>query len=408
MTGFNERTSSMRILQLQASDAKIRATIAYYIGFIALGIVAASLGPTLPGLAAQTSVSLGAISFLFTVRPLGYLVGTFLSGRVYDRLDGHHLLMTSLILLVITLALTPAIPLLWLLVIVFGIMGIAEGLLDVGANTLLIWLHRDNVDPYLNGLHFFFGLGAFIAPLIVALVLIFSDTTTAAYPLMALLMLPAILLMLRLPAPTAISDDKDNPRGETNYLLVGLVMLFMFLYVGVEIGFGGWVFTYATEMGLASETTAAYLTSAFWAAFTVGRLLGIPLASRFRPHVIVLVDLIGSAVSLLLILLVSGELALWIGAIGLGLALASVFPTMLALIEKHMRLTGHISSLFFLGVGVGAMVLPWTIGQFIDAMGPEVMPWLLLGDLALTFMVFGILMLVVSRSAARQKSAPSA
>ncbi len=57
---------------------------------------------------------------------------------------------------------------------------------------------------------------------------------------------------------------------------VGGNTLFFFLYVGAEVGFGGWIFTYAVALDLGSETAAAYLTSAFWGALTFGRLLTIP------------------------------------------------------------------------------------------------------------------------------------
>ena len=43
---------------------KTTKTIGYYISFIALGLVAASLGPTIPGLAEHTHTQLHEISFL--------------------------------------------------------------------------------------------------------------------------------------------------------------------------------------------------------------------------------------------------------------------------------------------------------------------------------------------------------
>src|SRR6266849_10845863 len=42
---------------------------------------------------------------------------------------------------------------------------------NTGANTLLIWTHGAKVGPYMNGLHFCFGLGACGAPLLVAQVI---------------------------------------------------------------------------------------------------------------------------------------------------------------------------------------------------------------------------------------------
>ncbi len=51
----------------------------YYTAFIGLGLVNASLGPTLAGLAANTQTHLSTISILFTARALGYMGGSLLA-----------------------------------------------------------------------------------------------------------------------------------------------------------------------------------------------------------------------------------------------------------------------------------------------------------------------------------------
>ena len=66
---------------------------------------------------------------------------------------------------------------------------------------------------------------------------------------------------------------------------------------------------------MANETTGAYLTSAFYGAFTVGQLLSIPIAARLRPRWILISDLGGGVLSLVLILLFTASAAvLWAGA----------------------------------------------------------------------------------------------
>ncbi|NJN83632.1 MAG: MFS transporter [Caldilineaceae bacterium] len=79
-------------------------TYAYFAAFIAIGLVAASLGPTLPRLAENTGVELGQISFLFTSRSLGYLIGSYLGGRFYDRLPGHPIMAATVLLMAVTMA----------------------------------------------------------------------------------------------------------------------------------------------------------------------------------------------------------------------------------------------------------------------------------------------------------------
>ena len=90
-------------------------TIGYCVAFVALGLVMASLGPTLPGLAKNTRTHLSEISVLFTARALGYLIGSFQGGRLYDRVPGHPVMAAGLLVMAATMALVPAISWLWLL-----------------------------------------------------------------------------------------------------------------------------------------------------------------------------------------------------------------------------------------------------------------------------------------------------
>lgn len=358
---------------------RMSKTLAYYASFIGLGMVAASLGPTLPELADQTGTRLGEIGFLITVRSMGYLFGSLASGRLYDRFTGHYLLIGAMIILMVTFFLVPSIAFIWLLTGVFFIIGLGEACLDVGGNTLLLWTHGDKVGPYMNGLHFFFGLGAFLAPIVVAQSLELTDDIQWAYWIIGLSMLPLVFMFSRLSSPDirAASEEKDTAKAQTNTVLFGLAILFVVLYVGVEIGFGNWIYTYATKLDLMDKTTAAYLNSAFWGAFTVGRLLSVPVSIRYAPRTILLGALLGAFSSLLLMLAVKDTLILWIGALGLGLSISPIFATLISFIERRMVLTGQMTSLFFVGAGAGAMVIPWGIGALMDSQGAEIMLWII-------------------------------
>lgn len=355
------------------SNDRMSKTLVYYAGFIGLGMVAASLGPTLPGLAENSQSALSEVSFLFTARALGGLVGSLLAGRLYDHRPGHHILFNALTLLIISLALVPLLPWLWLLTIVLFVVGIAESGLDVGSNTMLIWIHGDKVGPFMNGLHFFFGLGAFLSPIIIARVMLVSAGVNGAYWVLALLLLPLPLLVSRLPSPAIQKADSSNPAGKpADPLLILLIALFFFMYVGAEVSYGGWIYSYVVELHLASETVAAYLNAAFWGGLTIGRLLSIPLTHRLRPRYLLLADLAGCLGCVGLILLRPASLtAAWIGTVGLGFCMASIFPTTFSLAERRMTITGRITSYFFVGVTLGAMTVPWLIGQLFERYSPQ-------------------------------------
>ncbi|MBT7593401.1 MAG: MFS transporter, partial [Gemmatimonadetes bacterium] len=115
-------------------------TFAYFSAFIGLGLVLASLGPTIPDLATRTDSTLSAFSAVFIAHAMGYLVGALLGGRLFDRFAGHPLLAAMLGLIAICMVLVPLCPSLAILLVVFTVMGISEGSLDAGGNTLLVWL----------------------------------------------------------------------------------------------------------------------------------------------------------------------------------------------------------------------------------------------------------------------------
>ena len=383
---------------------KVSKTVAYYAAFIALGLTAASLGPTLSGLAQHTQTHLNEISFLFSARSLGYLIGSLISGRLYDRVPGHMVMGGVLVVMAALLALLPVMPLVWLLIAVMLVLGMAEGGVDVGGNTLLVWVHRGQVGPFMNGLHFFFGVGAFLAPIIIAQAVLMSGDITWAYWALAVLVLPAAVRVLRLPSPVPEASSQEGVTGRVSVLLVILIALFLFLYVGAEVGFGGWIFTYTTASRLSSQAVAYYLTSAFWGALTVGRLLAIPIATRLRPRSVLLIDLIGCLISIGVILLWPGAIAaVWVGTLGAGLAMASIFPTTISLAESRLAITGQVTSWFFVGASLGGMSVPWLIGQLFEPVGPQVAIWIIMTDLMMAVGIFVVLMLSARRAVGKQE-----
>ncbi len=84
----------------------------YYLLFAAYGLTFAVLGPTLPALAEGVQASLSAISLLFVARSTGSLLGSLLAGGIYDRREGHRVLVAFQCLLVLTLFVTPSVPVL--------------------------------------------------------------------------------------------------------------------------------------------------------------------------------------------------------------------------------------------------------------------------------------------------------
>ncbi len=391
----------MNTTQTKASALPYIATAAYYLSFIVLGLTTAASGPSLLKLAEHTTSSLDRISLIFVFGSFGYLIGSLFSGFAYDRLSGHKLMAFTMLVVGIACILIPITQSLEILLFAMFLNGFASGIIDVGGNTLLMWVHGEKAGPFLNGLHFFFGVGSMIAPILLAQVLLQTDDIHWLYWIFTIICLPIMVWLWILPEPKHAVTEKQTGASFPVTPVILVVILFL-LYVGLELGFGNWIATYAVTLGLGTSITAAYLTSAFWGAFTFGRLVGVWVSTRLRPQTILFMDIFGCVISAVIIMIGRDNVTLWIGTIGLGLSMASMFPTFILLAGERMQITGMITGLFLVGSGAGSMLMPWLIGQIFVRTGPEAMTTVLL------IAVAGILLFLLIFLARKTEPLPGA
>lgn len=373
-------------------------TAAYYAAFVAMGLMLCVLGPTLPGLARHTGMPLATASLLFMARSGGYLIGSCFIGRVYDRRAGNPIMGVAMLVITAACVLTPLIGSLPLLMALILVQGVAGSAMNVGTNTFIVWAHHGRPGSHLNGLHFSFGVGALLSPLVVERTIAFSGDVRWAYWVLTLAFVPLAVWLFKLPSPSPHHDGPGQASGQFPTLLVILVAAFFVLYTGTEASVGSWLFNYTLATRLADAQGAAYLNSAFWALLTAGRLLAIPLLRRFRPRTILYFDLAGCLVSVAVILLWPASLAaLWAGICGLGLSMAALFPTMLSLAARRVALTGKITGWFFAGSSVGSMFMPWLVGIYFESVGPHVLLTVAMIDLCLAVVLLTVLLFHYSR-----------
>lgn len=359
-----------------ARSAPRRTTliIAYCGAFFCLGIAFSVLGPTLPHLAEQVSVSIGSISILFVGNSLGYLVGSYLGGPLFDHWKGHLVLAINLGAISGLLFLVPMIPGIGLLFTLFVVLGLLKGAIDVGGNTLLLWFFPEGATMAVNALHALFAVGAVVTPIVVGLTLTLTGRIDAAYGLLGLMILPFAVSFFFLPSPKAPphppeADGGTNARGD-----LILFCVFFFLYCGIEVGFGGWITTYALKGGFESASGSAYLASTYWACYTFGRLGSIPISRYLDPVRMIAGSLVLAGISIgALMVFQESRPILWIGTGLLGLAVAPIFPQLLLVAASRLHLRGSTTRWFFVGGSVGSITIPWTVGQGFQYIGPGVL-----------------------------------
>jgi len=394
MNSYHGRFASF--FQLDATHR----SIGYFSLFTCLGLDVAVLGPMLPALAQQTGSSLGQIGLLFIAGAIGYLIGSSITGQIFDHVRGHPILAFSQIFTSLCVASIPFVPWFWLLLAIILLKGIAQGTINNGSSILLVWTHGSKVAPYMNGLHFFFGIGAFLSPILIAQALHNGIAYSWVFLFLALVYLMIGIRFLFMdgdPQPQQHNAQNKSLSGEGYSLksllpFISVTALFLFFYVGSELGYAGWIFTYTTTLKLAEPVTAAYLNSSFWLSFTAGRLLSIPLSTRLKSSTLITCGLVGALTFVLTIVLVPKSLALlWIGTIGAGFFMAPIFPTGITLAGETIHLNAQITGLIFLGDSLGGMVLPGILGKVIEATSPRSLMVLVFSSLLMTSIMFILL-----------------
>ena len=378
----------------------------YLASFVALGLSFSLIGPALTQLQEQTGSSLGAIGVLFTVQSFGYLIGSLLGGNLYDRGHGHRVLGSALLIMAGALLVIPHATSLGLLGALFGLVGAGAGAADVGGNTLLIWRRGGSDGASLNGLHLCFGIGALASPIIVAWSLSGHGDLVAASLAMALPTAAIGVWALVRPSPDRLPDEDHRSGAPAPTRILVIVAVFFFLYVGVEIGFAGWIHTYAEAIHLGGEGAAAAITATFWGAFLAGRMVAVGVATRLGTATM-LVATGGAAIAGATVVAVSGGRPgfVWVGTIVFGLSIAPLYPTMLAFVGDHVPLSGTATSWFVAASAVGGLTLPWMIGLLFDHLGPGAMP---VTVLVATVLTIGWVLVIRATLASTGPPAPDA
>ena len=137
-----EASASYRLIwHLDFLALKIRAmhrrlvvgiSIAYFIAFLGVGLVIASLGPIMLALSVQTGAEVDNLAFLFTSRAVGYLLGSVVGGVLVDKVPGHRMMFAGLLVNSVATGIFPFMNSIPILAVLSSAQGLTMGFLDTG------------------------------------------------------------------------------------------------------------------------------------------------------------------------------------------------------------------------------------------------------------------------------------
>ena len=347
--------------------------------FALMGATGAAYGPLLGPLSSRFQISLPVAGAILTANFAGALVGVLASMKVLERVAARPFVSAALCVSAIGcagIALAPTWP---ATLASASVLGLGFGCLDIGLNSLAAHSESRHRTAVINALNGAYGLGAVAGPLVISsagrqhLSLVYGATAVLAIALVA-----AIAGMSgRLPHEPAPGSSR----------LSALVIVFMaafVLYVGLEVGIGGWAPSYLEALGH-SAIAAGGITSGFWLALGVGRLLMTLVPARVPEGLIVLT---GSAVAAAAML--GATVAPWapVALVVAGLAIAPIFPTAVVWLARRRPRDARATSWLFPATMVGGAAIPGGIGVLIGRFGIGLAPLVLAGVAAASLGAF--------------------
>ncbi|TRY66961.1 hypothetical protein TCAL_09924 [Tigriopus californicus] len=380
---------------------------------LTIGLVGGIIGPTLLDMKDIYGTTVDKVSFMFMMGSTGSITGSFITGFVMDKFPRYRCLLLFAYTLNTSLvtALMPFMSHLSIFFFLSFLGGFSGGSLDMGGNVFCLHVWRGlESGPYMHSIHFSFAIGAFLGPLLAVpflgtngdqlqeALMSFNETTmnqtdmietdtqiTIFYPLVgALALLPGLGYLYY-----GIQDLREQPNenqaaiSSANHgnesqkahawkvvTLLGLVAIFFFLYVGVEVTFGTFLTTFAVESDLQlTKPQGADLTAIFWGFFALMRFLSIFAAIKLNPAVI-LVFSFGTCLLSSAMLSLYGDQnlrLLQLACGGMGVGTASIFATGILWLEQHVVVTNRIGALVSIAASLGPDIFPVIVGQYIVA-----------------------------------------
>ncbi|XP_003586515.4 LOW QUALITY PROTEIN: sodium-dependent glucose transporter 1 [Bos indicus] len=386
------------------ADSMLRwfITVLLCAAFLGLGMSVAILGPTFQDLATNVNRNISRLSLIFVGRAFGYLGGSVIGGVLFDSMNHFLLLGVSMFATTVGLYLVPFCKTAVLLIVMMSTFGVSIGILDTGGNVLILAIWGDKGAPHMQALHFSFALGAFLAPLLAKLALgttvsaenrteadfnqsAFNQSSEAdseslfgipddmnllwAYAVIGTYIFVVALFFFALFLKKSSKQEKARVsaqrfrRAKYHNALLCLLFLFFFFYVGAEVTYGSYVFSFATTHAGMKEREAAGLNSIFWGTFAACRGMAIFFATCLQPGTMIVLSNIGSLTSsLFLVLFNKSPVCLWIATSVYGASMATTFPSGVSWIEQYTTIHGKAAAFFVVGAALGEMAIPAVIG----------------------------------------------
>ncbi|HUT89670.1 MAG TPA: MFS transporter [Thermoguttaceae bacterium] len=371
------------------------ATPTWIAGLLVTGMGVALLGSVKIPLARRLQIDEARVGALVSMFGFAMIPVMLVMGFLTDLLDKQAVVVAGSLLIVASLVLLSRSGRYWHALVAVLLLSAGWSALINVLNVMMEAAFGGLPTYHMNLGNFFFGLGAFLTPLVIAYLLQRAGYTWAVLVWAVPALLVGVFALFvdfagLLAALEKAAEATGSARAQAANLGIGallvdpimwLTALALLFYAPMEATMAAWATTYLGDKGL-SEGRAFTLLSGFWLAFMGSRLATALLVAAFPLPA-------GGDTTLIIVLSVLC-LLVWAGAVFspggatagamvilAGLVFGPTFPTIIGVLVGHVNadlspdLGGRAVGLFFAIGGIGWSVIPMLIGAYAQKRGVQ-------------------------------------
>ncbi|GJD04128.1 hypothetical protein ColKHC_12953 [Colletotrichum higginsianum] len=351
------------------------------LGFAYLSFIIAGMNDAAVGLEKYYDLNYTTVSMIFLTPFAGYSIAAFTNARIHALWGQRGVSLIAPVCHIVAFTSMALHPPFYALLALFAVSGFGNGLTDAA---YCAWAGAMNKSNQILGLmHSCYSLGALCAPLISTSMVVHSGLPwyTFYYILVGLSILEWLGLALsfwgqtgqvyRTEHPVVDGGKRSSTKEALRNKITWLCSCFVFLFMGIEVGLGGWIVTFMLRERDAGEFAAGASSSGFWAGMVAGRAVLGFFTERFGERISVAVYIVCAIVSQLLFWLVPQFIVSAVAISLLGFFIGPLYPAVITVAAKLLPKTIHVSAIGFalaLG-GAGGTVFPFAVGAIAGKTG---------------------------------------
>lgn len=370
--------------------------IAVKIIFFLNGFIHANLYSRLPRVQEQFAIDNGTLGFVLLASSIGAIGAMPFTGWFIIRFGSRRITLFSVFFYCLLVPFVPWAFNLAGLVILFFLMGISAGMLDVSMNAQAVMVEKELGKPIMTSFHALFSIGMMLGAGMGAL---FSKLNTQLFTHLGTITLISVAISFFM--RYYLIHDKPSAKQEgpafrlPNVAMISIGIIAFCSMLG-EGAMADWSTIYLEKVSHADAALAPLGLAAFALAMTIGRLAGDKARSRLGDQRLILICGLIASAGLSMSIFINNPLFVITGFFVVGIGLSVVVPIAYSLAGNAPDLPPGVGLAMVTTVGYsGFLVGPPIIGFFAD--------WQTL-RMAFIFVLLLFLAMIILSGGAKQKT----